>query len=473
MDGRAMGTLFLACTLLLGCHRSATLVQAEPAVAPWERLAVRAAPVASRSVALTLYGDDWALVTDARPVDLEAGEQVFRFEGVAAQTDLTGGYVQVPGTVSARRFRYDLATRDRLLARYHGQPVEIVPPGSTVPLQAVLLLTDTGPVYRVGDRLYTDPPGRVALPALNALALSPTLEWIVAMGAPYSGTATVSYVANQIGWKSEYTLVTDRDQTRGAWKQWAAITNRSGADYPDARLTLVAGDVRRDRGAIPFAYGGVRAYADVAAPAPEPYAARHVYRLTERVTLGRDADERLALRAFEGVRLERTYRAESALHLGRLPDPELPRKARIRLTVPNTREAGLGEPLPGGKVTVYTPTREGELAIAGEPTVPDTPVGQNLELDLGEAFDVTFQRTQTAYRLTADAHEAAYRIALRNQQDVPVTVWVTEQLSGDWSIGQSSHPYDRLSATRIRFRVQVPARQSVDVTYQATVQRER
>ncbi len=473
MDARVIKTLLLASTLLMGCQRSVTIAQAEAALAPWERLLVRSASPATRSVELTLYTDSWALVTDARPVDLTAGEQVVRFPEVAAQTDGTGGYVQVPGTVTARRFRNDLQSRDRLLARYHGRQVDIYPRGATTPIQATLLMTDSGAVYMVGDRLYTEPPGRVALPPIEGLALSPTMEWIVRLDAPYSGIATVSYVANQLGWKTEYTLVTDRDQTRGDWKQWAAIQNRSGADYPDARITLVAGDVRRDREARPyaFAYGGSRAYADVAAP--ESYAARYLYRLPAPVTLRRDTDERVALRSFQGVPIDRTYRVEAAIQLLREPYPETPRKARIRLTIPNTVQAGLGEALPGGKITVYTPTRQGELAIAGEPTLADTPVGQSLEIDLGEAFDVTAERSQTAYRVTATTHEVAYRVLLRNQQGVAVNVWVTEQLSGDWTITRSSHPYERLSTTQIRFRVPVPAQGSTEVTYEASIVREQ
>lgn len=471
MNGRALGTLLLSGILLAGCHRSMVAVQAEAPATPWTALPAHEA--ASGSVALTLYRDDWALVTDARPVALDRGEQVVRFGDVAAQTDGAGAYVQLPGSVTARRFRYDLLNRERLLARYHGMTVEIVPEGSGAPLEATLLITDSGPVYRIGDRLYTDPPGKVALPPLSGLATSPTFEWIVAMDAPWAGTATVSYVANQIGWQSEYTLITDRDQTRGDWKQWAALSNRSGADYRNARITLVSGDVRRDRPAVPLdmAYGGARAYSEVAAP--EPFAARHLYRLNERVTLPRNADERIALRSAEGLAIERTYRVVSGVQLFRIPDPELPRKARLRLTIANTAPAGPGEPLPRGKVTVYTPTRQGELAIAGEPTIADTPVGQNVELDLGEAFDVTSERSQTAYRLTGEAQEVGYRILLRNQQDVPVAVWVTEQLSGDWAITSSSHPYDRLSATQIRFRVTVPAGGTTEVTYQATIQRER
>lgn len=471
MKIRALGGLFLAGVLVAGCDQRLPMVQVDPALTPWDGLAMRDTPSTSAALALTLYTDNWAMVTDVRPISLQAGEQVARFKDVAAQTDGTGAYLQVPGTVTSRRFRYDLQNRDRLLSRYHGMQVEIFPQGATSSISATLFMTDTGPVYQIGDRLYTEAPGRVALPPWSGVATTPTLEWIVRMEAPWTGTATATYVVNQLGWQSEYTLVTDRDQTRGEWKQWAAISNRSGAEYRIAQITLVAGDVRRPRAPIPLDMGGVRAYNEVAAP--ESYAARYLYRLPNPATIQRDAEERIALREAAGLTIERTYRVDSSIHLGRLPDPELPRKARIRLTIPNTTAAGLGEPLPKGKVTVYTPTRQGELAIAGEPPIPDTPVGQNLELDLGEAFHITSERTQTLYRLTDTAQEVGYRIALRNQQEVPVTVWVTEQLSGDWTITSSSHPYDRLSATQIRFRVQVPAQGSTEVTYQATIQRER
>lgn len=468
MTSRAMGTALVG-LVLAGCHQALAGVQAAPDPA-WDRLPYRAAPAEGRTLALTLYADAWALVTDARPLRLVAGEQVVRFAEVAAHAESAGAYLQVPGAVSARRFRYDLTSRDRLLARYHGQTVEIYPQGATAPLHATLLVTDSGPVYRIGDRLYTEPPGRVALPPLEFLATTPTFEWRTSVAAPWSGVATASYVAKELGWQSEYTLVTDRDQTRGDWRQWAELSNHSGADYPRARLTLVAGDVRRERAPLPRAYGGVRAYADAA---PEPYASRYVYRLSEPVTLRRDAEERLALRSAEGVQIERTYRVGGTVRFGPVPDATGPQKARIRLTIPHAAGSVLSEPLPRGKVTVYTPTRQGELAIAGEPAIMDTPTGQRVELDLGEAFDVTSERTQTRYRLTASTQEVAYRIALRNQQDVPVVVWVTEELSGDWTVTSSSHPYERLSATQLRFRVSVPARGQTEVTYAATVQRER
>lgn len=453
--------------ILAACHvpGGASLSLAQSAER-WSGLPLRLA--SSTGYGVTLYADGWALVNESASLSLASGEQIVRVSPVAAQVEPRGAYLQVPGTVSDRRFRYDLLTRERLMERYHGQIVEIV--SATGSITATLLMTETGPVYRIGDRLMTDPPGRVVFPPLPDLAAEPSLEWIVRLPSAWSGTATASYIVNRLGWQSEYTLVTDADQRRGVWTQWAAISNQSGGRYPDARITLIAGDVRREERPIPLAYGGARAYAEVA-PA-EPYAARYQYRLPEPVTLERNSEQRLNLATSDAVPLTRSFRIVSSVSLYRNVEPELPRKALLRLTIPNTEAAKLGKPLPRGKVTVYTPTRQGSPAVAGEPLIPDTPKGQPILLDLGEAFDVTVERKQTQLSMNSDGTQVSYQILLRNQQEQAVTIDVIEQIPGDWSVLRHSLPYERASASELRFRPTVPAGGEVTLTYTVQVRTE-
>jgi hypothetical protein len=446
---------------LAACHAPGGGWSIAQTATRWEDLPVRAA--VTEGYAVTLYADNWALVTERARVALEAGEQVVRFSPVAAQVESRGAYLQVPGTVSDRRFRYDLQSREQLMQRYHGRTVSIV--SATGSVTATLLMTETGPVYRIGDQLMTDPGGRVVLPPLPGLATEPALEWIVSRGAPWSGTATASTVVNRLGWQNEYTLRTDADQTRGEWTQWAAISNQSGGRYPDARVTLVAGEVRRDgQPPMPLAYGGARAYAMEAAPA-ESYAARYQYVLGQPMTLERDSETRHNLASTDGVPITRSFRFVGSVSLERAADPELPRKAQIRLTIPNTEAAKLGKPLPRGKVTVYTPNRQGVQQVAGEPTIPDTPKGQPILLELGEAFDVTAQRQQTQYEVTSEGTTIGYRIRLRNQMDRAASIDVTELIPYDWSVLSHSHAYERRSASQLGFSPTVPAGGEVDLTY--------
>lgn len=446
----------LAATLI-GCQWNGIRAVAEEIIG-WDQAPVRVAPD-TRALSLTLY-PDWGLVTDARTLQLQPQNQVVRFTGVPTQTDTKGGYLQIPADVTQARFRYDLLNRERLLERYNGQTVEIWPQDATSSLKATLIVTESGPVYRVGDRIYSDPPGKVAFPPLPGLVPEPALEWMVQAGAPYRGVATASYKVGRVGWQSAYTLTTDAAMTRGTLDHWASLNNQSGGDYRNAQITLVAGDVRREEN-FPMA-GGDRAYSMAVPSVPaEAFAARYVYR-PGQMTLLRGDDQRIRLDLLS-VSIERIYRLENWA-VTRW-DSQIPQHARIRLSFKADR------PLPRGKVTVYAPESGGRLAIAGEPSLPDTPRQQTITLDLGEAFDVTAERRQTTYRTTSESQLVGYRIVLRNQQAVPVRVELLENLQGDWTITSNSHPYTRVSASQVRFNPEIPARGEVVLTYEASIKR--
>ncbi|RSD33650.1 MULTISPECIES: hypothetical protein [unclassified Methanohalophilus] len=42
---------------------------------------------------------------------------------------------------------------------------------------------------------------------------------------------------------------------------------------------------------------------------------------------------------------------------------------------------------------------------------------------------------------------------------------IVERLYGDWEITESSHPYTKQDANTIEFKVEVPAKGDVEVTY--------
>ncbi|HEY9764905.1 MAG TPA: hypothetical protein V6C82_00995 [Chroococcales cyanobacterium] len=424
----------------------------------WEKATLREAPEASFE--LTLYQDNWALVTDERPLELGRGRQLVRFSGVPPQTVAKGAYLQVPASVEGRRFRYDLPNKEHLLEKYDGKTVVIS--DATSSLTAQLIWTGSGPVYRIGDRLYPEPPGKVSLPELPGIALSPFLEWLIDSPREWAGIATASYEVERLGWTNEYTLITDEDQSKGDWKQWAALSNASGKAYEKARVNLVAGNVKRFN--PPVFYGGARAMTENISA--EPFAARYQYRLPGFFDLGKKAAERLSLFEKKGAAIERVFRVAGSVNLFPVPDPELPRKARIRLNL------DVPQPMPSGKVTVYSPGPDGKLAIAGETGIPDTPKNQRIVLDLGEAFDVTFTRTQTSYKLLAEQTEVSTLIKLKNDQKFPVKLEVIEQVSGDWTVTESAIPYEKLSTTQLRFQLVLPAESEKNLTYTVVVKRE-
>jgi hypothetical protein len=88
---------------------------------------------------------------------------------------------------------------------------------------------------------------------------------------------------------------------------------------------------------------------------------------------------------------------------------------------------------------------------------------------------VTADRKQTDFRkLGGDSRynyrfESAYEIKLRNAKDEEVTVTVAEPVPGDWRMLQESHPHTKASADTALWKVKVPAKGEVVLTYRVEV----
>jgi hypothetical protein len=60
-------------------------------------------------------------------------------------------------------------------------------------------------------------------------------------------------------------------------------------------------------------------------------------------------------------------------------------------------------------------------------------------------------------------------VTLANAKDTAVVVEVLEERQGEWSLLSSSQPAERLSSTRTRFRVRVPAKGEATLSYRVAV----
>jgi hypothetical protein len=62
-----------------------------------------------------------------------------------------------------------------------------------------------------------------------------------------------------------------------------------------------------------------------------------------------------------------------------------------------------------------------------------------------------------------------FRVTVASAKDSAATVDVLEERGGEWSVISSSVPAERLSTTRTRFRLRVPAKGEATVTYRLRV----
>ncbi|MGA7595483.1 MAG: DUF4139 domain-containing protein, partial [Gallionella sp.] len=216
-----------------------------------------------KSVAVTIYNENLALVKDQRKILVGGGQSTLAFRDVSAQIRPETAMLRSltnPGmlTVLEQNFDFDLLTPQKLLDKYVGKTVNIVRTnpvtGAETSEQALILATSQGVVMKIGDRIETGIPGRIVYPDVPAnLRDRPTLVMLLNNNGASQQDVELSYLTGGLAWKADYVAELNAADDNLDLSAWVTLTNTSGASYNNAKLQLVAGDVNQVRNQMQFA----------------------------------------------------------------------------------------------------------------------------------------------------------------------------------------------------------------------------
>ena len=129
-----------------------------------------------KDLAVTVYNSNVALVRDVRRLRLPAGKLDLRYMDIAAQVNPATVHIvslDAPKDLSVleQNYEYDLLSPQKLLQKYVGKELTLVrlvtENNSTkeVPVKALLLALNEGPVWKVGNEIITGMgPGPLCIP---------------------------------------------------------------------------------------------------------------------------------------------------------------------------------------------------------------------------------------------------------------------------------------------------------------------
>lgn len=430
-----------------------------------------------KSVAITVYNSNLGLVKDTRTLKLPPGTSQLRFMDVAQQINATTVHIKsvtAPDTLGVveQSYEYDLLNPQKLLDKYVGQELTLVlktvenNTEKLTPTRATLLSNNSGQVWQIGGQIVINPTniGEIRFDRLpQDLIAKPTLVWTLNNTGIDTHTIEASYLTQGLNWRSDYVVVVNQNDTKADLNGWVTLTNSSGTAYRNADLKLVAGDVNRVRDEV-MTVRSARVM-EMAAAAPQQqfqeqsFFEYHLYTLQRKTNLKNNETKQISLlsAADVGIRKELVINGQPYYFQGyNNPGEPIKEKVGVYVSFKNTKESGLGQPLPAGVVRVYKADAGGAQQFIGEDRIDHTPKDESIRIKLGDAFDVIGERKQTDYKAIARrVFEYAYEIKIRNHKDEAVTVVVNEPIGGDWTITNSNFPAEKTAAFAARFNVPV------------------
>ena len=478
-----------------------------------------AGPARAGEVQLTIYNGEFALIKETRALDLQQGVGEVRFSDVTSLLEPDSVVLRdrkSPGglRILEQNYEADPLSEASMLRRSEGKTLRfrtVNPATGAVEFTTGKLVragyggsapgwrmarglppfgvegAALSPIVEIDGRYLFDLPGQPLFDALGEGAiLRPTLLWKLWSDRAGKRDAEVSYMSGGLRWEATYNLVAPEKGDAFDLVGWVTMENGSGAEFRDARIKLMAGEVSKVQPAMDMMrMKTMVAMEAAAAPGPQvtekAFDEYHLYTLAEPTTLREREVKQVEFCRADAVPGQRMYvydGAQMAMFGGwdveqMRTNPAYGNHGNTdvftMVEFRNSKQVGLGIPLPRGTMKLYRADSDGSREFIGENTIDHTPADETVRLYLGNAFDIKGERRQTDFKVDSSRETAteAFEISVRNHNKEAVEVRVVEHLYRwtGWKIALSSDPYDKKDARTIEFRVKVPPDGEKVVTY--------
>lgn len=474
------------------------------------------------SPSLTVYNQDFAVVRQEVPLELNAGVNEVVVSDITMHLEpdsvmLRDPTLKRPMQVLEQNYRADPISEPLLLSLFEGKTIDfligdkvvkgkIVRSGYTPHnymamrrygqqyYQQQMIYAQPGtqqPVIEIDGQLRFGLPGTPVFPSLgDGTVLKPTLHWL--LSTPQSGPlrAELSYVTGGMTWIADYNVVAPETGDSVDLIGWVTLDNQTGKTFENARIKLMAGDVSKIQPAQLASSYAQFVKVDAAAGMVQTVSEKafdeyHLYTLARPTTLrDRETKQVEFLRAssvparriyvYDGFYIDRNryygWNMENIRNdqsYGTQSNP----KVWVMREIMNSEANHLGMPLPKGRVRFYRHNDDGQMEFTGENLIDHTPKDEKLRIYTGNAFDIVGERRRTNYVIDTNKNilDESFEITVRNHKKEAVNVQVVEHLYRwlTWRIDLSSDRFNKRDSRTVEFPITVPPNSEKTIKYTA------
>jgi hypothetical protein len=288
-----------------------------------------------------------------------------------------------------------------------------------------------------------DHPDNVNLLSVSYPPGEAALVWEISSGGDYAETVRISYLLRNIARLITYKAIADKAETKVDLKSYLVLRNFSGEDFEKARVLLDYGEA--------FEQG-----------------------------IDHEETKRMLFLKAPEVPIRKIWTFDAA----RLPwDPEQLENRNVGIPVSyrivNDAESKLGQfAMWGGKARIFQEDGHGSTIFLGEDVAPLVPVGEKMELYIGDSRDIVVTqrkmrdsrinlRKNNSQRVVLYDTDEIITAKIENFKDGPAVLTMIQHIPGQWDMAACTLDGRRLSldsgyrkkdANTLEFEIELPAR---------------
>lgn len=282
-----------------------------------------------------------------------------------------------------------------------------------------------------------DHPDSVNLLSVSYPPGEAALVWDISSGGDYAETVRISYLLSNIDRLITYKAVADKDETQVDLKSYLVLRNFSGEDFEKARVLLDYGES--------FEQG-----------------------------IDHEETKRMLFLKAPKVPVRKIWTWDARKVPESRWDPEKLDNQNVGIPVSyrivNNEASSLGQfGMWSGKARLFQDDGHGSTIFLGEDNAPMVPVGEKMELYIGDSRDivVTQRRMRDArinIRRNDDEQIVLYdtdeiiTAKIENFKDGPATLTMIQVIDGQWDMEDCNLQYTKKDASTLEFEIELPAR---------------
>lgn len=279
-----------------------------------------------------------------------------------------------------------------------------------------------------------DHPDKVTLLSVSYPPNEAALVWDISSDSDYAETVRISYLLSNIDRLITYKAVADKAETFVDLKSYLVLRNFSGEDFAKARVLLDYGEA--------FEQG-----------------------------IDHEETKQMLFLKSPKVPITKVWKFDAAVQPW---DPEKLENQNVGIPVSyrivNDANSSLGQfALWGGKARIFQDDGHGSTIFLGEDMTGLVPVGQKMELYIGDSRDIVVtQRKMQDSRIITQKNNRGEPVLydtneqitakIENFKDSPAALTMIQHIPGQWDMENCNMKYEKKNASTLEFDIQLPAR---------------